>query len=85
MRTETLADLTRETRRIVAQLHADKTAVIVGDDGAPAAYLVEPQTYQSALRRLELLEALALGERDLAEGRTLTHGQVKTRMAQWLR
>ena len=83
MRIETLFDLSHEARRIVEQLRADKTAMIVGDDGAPAAYLVEPQTYQAALDRLGLLEALAVGERDLAEGRTLSHEQVKSRMARW--
>ncbi len=85
MRTQTLSDLSREPRRIVEQLRADKTVVIIGDDGSPAAYLVEPTTYQFSCARLDLLEALALGERDLAEGRTLTHDQVKARMARWLK
>lgn len=85
MRTERLVDFSREPRRIVEQLRADKMTVIMGDDGTPAAYLVEPQTYQEALDRLELLEALAASERDLAEGRTLSHEQVKERMAKWSR
>jgi PHD/YefM family antitoxin component YafN of YafNO toxin-antitoxin module len=85
MRTESLAKLEQDTRRIVAQLRADKTALIVGDDGAPAAYLVDPQTYEDAVNRLSLLEQVALGERDIAEGRTLTHAQVKEKLGRWLK
>ena len=85
MRTESLAKLEHDIRRIVAELQSDKTALIVGDDGNPAAYLVDPQTYETALDRLHLLEDVALAERDIAQGHTLTHAQVKEKMSRWLK
>ena len=85
MRTEQLSNFERDARRIVDQLIADKTALIVREDGTPAAYLVDPKTYEAAIDRLHLLEAVAEGERALAEGRTLTHAQVKQKMSRWLK
>ena len=70
---------------MLEQLRSDKTALILGDDGTPAAYLVDPETYRSAVNRLELLEAVAVSERDVAQGRTLTHEEVKERMKPWLK
>jgi PHD/YefM family antitoxin component YafN of YafNO toxin-antitoxin module len=85
MRTERLSTLEHDARRVVAELHSDKTALIIGDDGTPAAYLVDPETYNAACDRLHLLEAVALAERQVAEGNTLTHAQVKKKMARWLK
>ena len=85
MQTEALSTLEREARQVLDRLRTDKTALILADDGSPAAYLIDPQTYQTALHRLELLEAISQGEQDLAEGRTLTHEQVKEKMSKWLK
>ncbi len=85
MRTENLSIFEHDARRLLDELRSDKTAMIVGDDGAPAAYLVDPQTYESAIDRLHLLEAITVGERDLAEGKVLTHAQVKEKMGKWLK
>ena len=35
--------------------------------------------------RMALLEGIARGEMAVAEGRTLTHAQAKSRMARWLK
>ncbi|HUO07261.1 MAG TPA: hypothetical protein VM008_02945 [Phycisphaerae bacterium] len=85
MRTESLSALESEARRLVAQLGTEKTALIVGEDGSPAAYLVDPKTYETALNRLQLLESIAEGERALTEGRVLSHDQVKAKLAKWLK
>jgi PHD/YefM family antitoxin component YafN of YafNO toxin-antitoxin module len=84
MRTEQLSQLEQNIRRIVDELNADKTALILREDGSPAAYLVDPETYQAALDRLHLLEAIAVGERDIVEGRVFTHEQVKEKLSKWL-
>jgi PHD/YefM family antitoxin component YafN of YafNO toxin-antitoxin module len=85
MRNIPLPKLQQDTRRIVAELRADKTALIVGDDGEPVAYLVDPQAYEEVLHRLSLLDQVSLGERDVAEGRTLTHAQLKEKLGRWLK
>ena len=72
MRSESLSTLEKNVRRFVGGLSRDKTAIL-GDDGVPAAYLVDPATYQAALERLEILDALSRAEDDMEAGRTLTH------------
>jgi PHD/YefM family antitoxin component YafN of YafNO toxin-antitoxin module len=85
MRTEPLSALESDARKLVAELGTDKTALILGEDGSPAAYLVDPETYESALDRLHLLESITIGEQALAEGRVLSHDQVKEKLAKWLK
>ena len=85
MRSESISALEHDARRVMRELSRDKTAVILGDDGTPAAYLVDPATYDAALHRLDLLEALSKSENDVAEGRILSHAEVKQKMAKWLK
>jgi len=51
--------------------------------GLPTAYLVDPETYDLQQERIKLLEALLVGERAIAEGRTLTQKQVEKRLKRW--
>jgi hypothetical protein len=37
------------------------------------------------LEQLRILRGIARGERAIEEGRTLSHGQAKRRMARWLK
>ena len=54
-------------------------------DLLPGAYLVDVQSYETQQRRMAILEGIARGEMALAEGRTLTHAQVKAHFARWLK
>lgn len=85
MRKETLTSFERDARRMVDELGVEKTALIVREDGTPAAYLVDPKTYQLAAERLAMLEIVAIGEKDFDEGRVVTHEQAKAKLAKWLK
>jgi predicted transcriptional regulator len=43
--------------------------------------MLDVATYKGMLKRLEMLEAIAEGERAFQEGRVSAHGEVKARMA----
>ncbi|MFC6669083.1 type II toxin-antitoxin system Phd/YefM family antitoxin [Marinobacterium aestuariivivens] len=85
MKVELVTNLKRQATKILADLHRSKEAVLITEHGQPSAYLVDVEDYEFMVRRLELLEALAKGERAQAEGRTLSHSEAREKMAKWLR
>jgi prevent-host-death family protein len=85
MKVELVTNLKRQATKILADLHCSKEPVLITEHGQPSAYLVDVEDYEFMMRRLELLEALAKGERALSEGRTLSHSEARERMRKWLR
>jgi len=84
MKTELVTSLKRRATEIISELAEDRDPVLITQHGRPAAYLVDVETYEAINQRLAVMEVIAKGERDIQEGRTLTHEQAKKRMAKWL-
>jgi prevent-host-death family protein len=84
MRTELVTTLKRRATELIADLERDKEPIMITQHGLPAAYLVDTETFELQQRRIKLLEAIALGERDVAEGRVISHEEAKRRFAKWL-
>jgi prevent-host-death family protein len=59
--------------------------ILVTEHGKPAAYLVDVETYELQLQRLEIMEGIARGEKAIQEGRIFTQDEAKTRLSKWLR
>ena len=85
MRAELVTTLTRRATELIAEVKRDKVPILITHRGLPSAYLVDVETFELQERRMLILEGIARGERDLAEGRTLTHEEVEKRMARWLK
>jgi len=49
------------------------------------ARMPEESTFEDIQYHLHVLERIARGERDIEDGKTLTHDQVENRLAKWLR
>ena len=45
--------------------------------------MVDPETFEAMANRLEILEGIAMGEMDVAAGRTISNTEAKKRMAKW--
>lgn len=84
MKVESVTNLKRQATKILADLHRSKEPVLIIEHGQPSAYLVDLEDYEFMVRRLELLEALAKGERALSEGRTLSHSEAREKVRSWL-
>ena len=87
MRTPRLEPVTAVKRRateIIAGLRADQSPVIITEHGRSAAVLMDIDSYDALVSRLEVLEGLARGERAIREGRVVSHAAAKRRMRQWL-
>ena len=85
MKTMIVTKLKREATKILADLADDHEPVIVTEHGKPAAYLVDVETYELQLQRLQIMEGIARGEKAIQEGRTLTHSEAKERLSKWLK
>lgn len=85
MKTKIVTQLKREATKILAELANDHEPVLVTEHGKPAAYLVDVETYELQLQRLQLMEGIARGEKAIQEGRVLSNEEAKKRMGKWLK
>ena len=85
MRAEVVTTLKRKATEIIAELKLKKEAVLITEQGRPAAYLVDVDGYERMQKRMAVLEAIAKGERDLSLNQTVSHDAFKASMAQWLK
>ena len=84
MRTELVTTLKRKATELISELEHERTPMLITQHGKPAAYLVDVETFEGLMRRMEVLEGIARGERAVQEGRVLSHAEAKKRMARWL-
>jgi len=75
-----VTDIKRHAVEIIAQLRSDRIPVLITDRGREAAVMLDVGTYRGMLKRLELLESIAEGERDFREGRFSPHEEMVERM-----
>ena len=85
MRTELVTTLKRRATELLSDLERDREPILITQHGLPSAYLVDVETFELQRERMALLEGIARGEMAVAEGRTLSHAQAKSRMARWLK
>jgi len=84
MRTEIVTSLKRKATKILKELHDTKETVLITEHGRPSAYLMDAETYEMLQERIEILEGIARGERDILENRVLSHESAKEKMRRWL-
>jgi len=85
MRTELVTTLKRQATELLFDLERDKEPILITQHGLPSAYLVDVASFDLLQERMALLEGIARGEMAVAEGRTLSHAQARSRMARWLK
>jgi prevent-host-death family protein len=77
MRTELVTTLKRQATELLDDLARDKKPILITQHGVPTAVLMDVATWELQQSKMAILEGIARGERELAEGRTFTHAQVK--------
>ena len=85
MRTELVTTLKRQATELLADLERDKEPIMITQHGLPAAYLVDIESYELQQRRMVILEGIARGEKDIAEGKIYTQEEAKKKLSKWLR
>jgi len=83
--TELVTTLKRDATRLISEVQKSHEPVLITQHGLPAAYLVDVESFETLLARMEVLEGLARGEMAIREGRVFSHGQAKAKMKRWLK
>lgn len=80
-----ITELKRRTSALIAEVRRRRRPVLITDRDRPAAVLLDVETYESLLERLDLFEGLARGERAVSHGRTVSHAQASKHLARrWI-
>jgi prevent-host-death family protein len=70
--------------KVLEDIKRRKTPMLIRQNGRPAAYLMDVNTYERLEKRMRILEGIARGETAILEGRTLSHSEAKRRLKRWL-
>ena len=82
--TATLSDLLPAAREVLNAMEKRKSPMLITENGRPAAYLMDVNTYERLQKRMLLLEGIARGEKAIRDGGTVSHSEAKRRMKRWL-
>lgn len=85
MKVEIVTSLKRKATEILGDLAESQEPVMITQHGKPAAYLLDTETFESMVDRIELLEGIARGEQANGQGRVVSHQEAKNRMKRWLK
>ena len=78
-----VTDIKRHATQVMAELRETHIPAAITEHGEIGAYIVDPETFEAMIRRLEILEGIALGEMDVAAGRTVSRVEARKRAAKW--
>jgi len=84
MRTELVTTLKRKATELISEISAGQEPVLITQHGLPTAYLIDVQSYESMLKRVQLLEGIAKGEKAIEDGRVVSQAEAQNRMSRWL-
>lgn len=79
-----VTEVKRKTTEVIAEVRATRRPVMITEHGRSAAVLVDVESYEKLVSRLEFLEGIARGERAFAEGRVVTQADARKRLERWL-
>ena len=72
-----LSEFRANTAKFVKQIEETKRPLILTQHGKSTAVLLDVASYQTLIEKIELLQDIQIGERQIKEGKLLTHDQVK--------
>lgn len=80
-----VTEIKRRATEVIQQLQEDRVPVVITEHGRSAAVMLDVESYEALLRRVEILEGIAQGERAFAENRVVSHTAAKKRLSRWLK
>ncbi len=72
-----LSEFRANTAKFLNQIEETKRPLILTQHGKSTAVLLDVASYQTLIEKIELLQEIQVGERQIKEGKLLTHEQVK--------
>ena len=78
-----VTELKNHTKEILARVIRTQGAVLVTQKGRSTVVIVDVGSYQLEQKRLRLLEEISKGEREIIEGKGISHSEVMRRTKAW--
>ena len=76
VRAQSVSYVKAHLAQVIDQVRDGGGPMIVTQNGATAAIIQDPETYERTQQALAMLKLVAMGEADVAKGRTVAHAQV---------
>ena len=83
--TKPLTEVRRHTAEVFEAVRAAREPLIVTEHGRSAGVIMDPESYDLMCERLDMLEAIAMGEMDIAAGNHAGWDEVKAGLRKWRR
>ena len=80
-----LTEVRRHTAEVFEQVRATKQPVMVTEHGREAGVIMDPEAFHLMTERLALLEEIAMGETEIAQGLSVDWKDVKADLKKWRR
>ncbi len=81
---QSISDFRAKTEEMLGILNREKT-ILLTQHGKTCAVLVDPKAYEEQLERLRLAEKIFQGEKEIEEGKGISHAKI-TRIAKgWMK
>ncbi len=78
-----VTDIKRHATEVMAELRESRIPAAITEHGEIGAYLMDSETFEAMVGRLEILEGIALGETDVAAGPIVSRAEAGKRAAKW--
>ena len=75
-----LSEFESNTEELVKLIKKTKRPLILTQHGKSTAVLLDIAAYQALIEKLELLQEIQVGEKQIEDGKYLTHDQVQERI-----
>lgn len=76
-----LAQFKARLSEVIRELRAHRRPVVVTQSGRPAAVVMAAEEFDSLMQRARLVAAVEEGLADVEAGRTISHAELKRRLA----
>jgi len=80
-----LTEVRRHTAEIFEQVRATKQPMMITEHGREAGVIMDPEGFHLLINRLALLEEIAMGETEIAQGLGVDWQDVKADLQKWQR
>ena len=78
-----VSELKARMKAVLKRVTQTGQPVLVTQNGRSTVLIVDVEAFQKQQNKLKILEGIAQGERDILEGRSMTHAEVIRKVASW--
>ena len=78
-----VTELKNQTKKVLARVRRTGTPILVTQNGRGAVIILDIVFYQAQQRRLKVLEEIAKGEKEILEGKGISHSEVVKKAKSW--